>query len=63
MEQKEYKINEQSFNNLKEINNALGIIETKGESTMIMANIRQAMVAIIQQTKEIIETEDKKNKE
>jgi len=55
MKQKEYKINEQSFNNLKEINNALRIIETRGESTMIMANIRQAMAAIIQQTQETIE--------
>jgi len=55
MKQKEYKISEQSFDNLKEINNALRIIETRGESTMVMANIRQAMVAIIQQAQEIIE--------
>jgi hypothetical protein len=59
MKQKEYKISEQSFNNLKEINNALGIIETKGESTMIMANIRQAMIAILQQTEEIMEEPEK----
>lgn len=60
MEQKEYKISEQAYKNLQEINNALGIIETRGDSTMIMANIRQAMSNILQQAVEIPKERNKK---
>lgn len=40
---KEYKINEQVLKTLNEINLALGQVETRGDSTMLMANIRQAL--------------------
>ena len=51
----EYKITEQAYKNLQEINNALGIIETRGDSTMIIANVRQALGTILQQIVEIPE--------
>jgi len=53
MEQKEYRITEQAYKNLQEINNALGIIETRGDSTMVMANVRQALMGVLQQVVEI----------
>ena len=59
----EYKITEQAYKNLQEINNALVIIETRGDSTMIMANIRQALGTILQQMVEIPKEKDVKKGE
>ncbi len=43
------KINEQCFRNLNDINGALGAIETKGDSTMIMSRIRMTLIATLEQ--------------
>lgn len=43
------KINQQCLNNLVEINNALPIVETKGDSTMIMYKIRLTLSATLEQ--------------
>ena len=49
MDNKFLKINQQCFNNLIEINNALPIVETKGDSTMIMYKIRLTLSATLEQ--------------
>ena len=59
----EYKFNQQAFKTLNEINQALGIVETRGDSTMIMANIRQAMQNILQQIVEVREEVEQFEKE
>lgn len=46
-----YKINEQCFSNLIAINNSLAQIETRGESTMLLADIRKAFNATLEQMK------------
>ena len=46
-----YKINEQCFSNLIAINNSLKEIETRGESTILLANIRQVFEATLEQMK------------
>jgi len=46
-----YKINEQCFSNLIAVNNSLKNIETRGESTMLMANIRQVLESTLEQMK------------
>ena len=43
------KINEQCFRNINDINAALGAIETKGDSTMIMFKIRTMLQATLEQ--------------
>lgn len=46
-----FKINEQCFSNLIAINNSLAQIETRGESTMLLADIRKAFNATLEQMK------------
>lgn len=46
-----YKINEQCFGNLIAINNSLEDVETRRESTMLLANIRKALGSILEQMK------------
>jgi len=43
------KINQQCLNNLIEINNALPLVETKGESTMLIYKIRLTLSATLEQ--------------
>ena len=43
------KINKQCLQNLIEINNALPIIETKGESTMLIYKVRVTLMAVLEQ--------------
>jgi len=54
------KINQQCFNNLIEINNALPIVETKGDSTMIMYKIRLTLSATLEQMQKDNQEEEKK---
>ena len=51
----EYKISEQNFKTLQEINQALTVVETRGDSTMLIANIRQGLINLLQQVVEIPE--------
>ena len=44
-----FKINQQCIKNLADIKEALEIIETKGESTMIMYRIRLTLMATLEQ--------------
>jgi hypothetical protein len=44
------KINQQCLQNLIEINNALPLVETKGESTMLIYKIRVTLLAVLEQT-------------
>jgi len=53
MKQKEYKISEQNFKTLQEISQALTVVETRGDSTMLIANIRQGLINLLQQVVEI----------
>ena len=58
-----YKINEQCFSNLIAINNSLAQIETKGESTLLMAQIRQALSATLEQMKADNQPEESEKEE
>ena len=61
-----YKINEQCFSNLIAINNSLAQIETRGESTMLLADIRKAFNATLEQMKadnQPKQSEEEKEKE
>jgi hypothetical protein len=49
MENNFSKINQQCLQNLIEINNALPLIETKGESTMLIYKIRLTLSATLEQ--------------
>ena len=61
-----YKINEQCFSNLIAINNSLKEIETRGESTILLANIRQVLESTLEQMKvdnQPKESEEEKEKD
>ena len=61
-----YKINEQCFSNLLAINNSLKEVETMGESTILMANIRQVLESTLEQMKvdnQPKESEEEKEKD
>lgn len=58
-----YKINEQCFSNLIAINNSLAQIETKGESTLLMAQIRQILDATLEQMKADNQPEESEKEE
>lgn len=61
-----FKINEQCFSNLIAINNSLAQIETRGESTMLLADIRKAFNATLEQMKadnQPKESEEEKEKD
>jgi hypothetical protein len=49
MENNFSKINQQCLQNLIEINNALPLVETKGESTMLIYKIRLTLSATLEQ--------------
>jgi hypothetical protein len=53
------KINEQCLRNIKDVSDALGAIETKGDSTMIMFRIRTTLMATLEQIQKD-NTEEKK---
>ncbi len=55
------KINQQCFNNLIEINNALPVIETKGDSTMVMYKIRLTLSATLEQIQKDNQSQEDKN--
>jgi hypothetical protein len=44
-----FKINQQCIQNLADINVALGSVETKGESTMVMYRIRLTLASTLEQ--------------
>lgn len=44
-----FKINQQCIKNLADIKEALEVVETKGESTMVMCRIRLTLMATLEQ--------------
>ena len=52
MEEKNYKLNQQCLQNMLEINNGLALIETKGDSLMILYRIRLTLDAVLKQIQE-----------
>ena len=56
------KINEQCFRNINDVYAALGAIETKGDSTMIMFKIRTTLQATLEQIQKDNEEENKEEK-
>lgn len=61
-----FKINEQCFSNLIAINNSLAQIETRGESTLLLADIRKAFNSTLEQMKvdnQPKESEEEKEKD
>ena len=46
-----YKINEQCFSNLIAVSNSLQDVETRRESTILLANIRKALDSTLEQMK------------
>jgi hypothetical protein len=54
------KINQQCLKNLTDINEALQVIETKGESTMIMYRIRLTLLSTLEQIQKDNSEEEKK---
>jgi hypothetical protein len=58
-----FKINQQCVQNLADINVALGSIETKGESTMVMYKIRLTLASTLEQIQNDNQPVDTINKE
>jgi len=58
MENNFSKINQQCLQNLIEINNALPLVETKGESTMLIYKIRLTLSATLEQMRKDNQAEE-----
>jgi len=63
MENNFFKINSTCLQQLTEINNGLTLVETKGDSTMIMFKIRLTLDAVLKQIEEDNQSKEIKQEE
>ena len=63
MENNFFKINSTCLQQLTEINNGLTLVETKGDSTMVMFKIRLSLDAVLKQIEEDNQSEETKQED